>query len=62
MELQLGELFDELAGRLPEGSFQALDELAEQLDEVETRLEGLRVRPLDGTLLLPLRGVGGGMV
>lgn len=43
MELQLGELVDELTGRLSEGSVQALDELADQLDEVEERLERFKV-------------------
>lgn len=45
MELQLGELVDELSGRLPEAGVRALDELMAQLDEVEERLESLKVRP-----------------
>ncbi len=44
MELQLGELVDELTGRLPEASVHMLDELAEQLEEVEERLERFKVR------------------
>ena len=43
MELQLGELVDELTGRLPEASVHMLDELAEQLEEVEERLERFKV-------------------
>lgn len=48
MELQLGELLDELSGRLPEASVKALDELAQQLDEVEERLESLKVGLSEG--------------